>query len=189
MHVCGHCGIERRTLQGVRSHITQTPACNLAFERQVARRLAHQQQPAAEQDIGAIRPGPSDDLQVDGDGDVMMAEEEVRVPGGNPYRVTVEEVEDIEAGGLPKRPWVGEYPEVARVGEALRQATTIFEELREKRRTAGTSHFAPFDDREEWELAKWLMTSGLSQEAIDEYLTLPIVRQHASTSRYCGHLY
>ncbi|TFK84310.1 hypothetical protein K466DRAFT_496815 [Polyporus arcularius HHB13444] len=95
----------------------------------------------------------------------------------NPYRVTVEEVEDVEAGGLPRRPWAGEYPEDARVGAVLRDAHTIFEALREKRRAAGEGSFAPFESREEWDLAKWLVTSGLSQDAIDEYLTLPIVRK------------
>ncbi len=180
LHTCGHCGVERRTVQGVRSHITQTPACNLAFERQVARRLARQpsgQQVAGDAEDDLNEPAAfGDNLQGDVDEDVVMADEEVRAPPGNPYRVTVEEVEDVEAGGLPKKPWAGEYPEDARAGEVLRKATTVFEELQEKRRTAGTKHFAPFDDREEWELAKWLMTSGLSQEAIDNYLTLPIVR-------------
>ncbi|RPD57369.1 hypothetical protein L227DRAFT_507016 [Lentinus tigrinus ALCF2SS1-6] len=102
---------------------------------------------------------------------------EIPLPPVNPSRVTVEEVEDVEAGGLPKRPWLGEFPEEAHVGEVLRNASTVFEELREKRQTAGTGTFAPFENREEWELARWLVMSGLSQEAIDEYLTLPIVSE------------
>ena len=93
------------------------------------------------------------------------------------YRVTVEEVEDIELGGLPRRPWVGEYPEEAHIAAVLRHASTIFEELRDQRENTGLTNYVPFENREEWELAKWLITSGLSQEAINEYLTLPIVRQ------------
>ena len=76
-----------------------------------------------------------------------------------------------------RRPWVGEYPEEAHIAAVLRHASTIFEELRDQRENTGLTNYAPFENCEEWELAKWLITSGLSQEAINEYLTLPIVRQ------------
>ena len=94
----------------------------------------------------------------------------------NPRRVTVEEVEDIEPGGLPRRPWLGEYPDPT-VGNVLRQAKTFFEDIHERKSVAGQSNFAPFANREEWELARFLVRSGLSQEAIQDYLTLPIVCQ------------
>ncbi|RDX46169.1 hypothetical protein OH76DRAFT_1356587 [Lentinus brumalis] len=100
----------------------------------------------------------------------------------NPFRVTVEEVEDIEPGGLPRRPFLGEFPEEFCVGAVFGKAKTSFEELHHKRTEAGNGSYAPFENREEWELAKWLMTSGLSQEAIDQYLTLPITRDRTQVS-------
>ncbi|KAI0709807.1 hypothetical protein C8Q76DRAFT_624659 [Earliella scabrosa] len=98
----------------------------------------------------------------------------------NPRRVTVEEVEDIEPGGLPKRPWVGEFPHDA--GSILRQAKTFFEEIRDRKVAASKTNFAPFANREEWELASFLIRSGLSQESIEDYLTLPITRNRTSPS-------
>ena len=111
--------------------------------------------------------------------DVEWPEDDV--PQAGPGRVTVEEVEDEEAGGIPKRPWVGEFPAAA--GSVLWYARTCFEKLLEKyHASAGNMDIftgTPFSDREEWELARWLVKSGLSQEAIEQYLTLPIVRKHA----------
>ncbi|KAI9001504.1 hypothetical protein BD414DRAFT_372959, partial [Trametes punicea] len=89
-----------------------------------------------------------------------------------PGRVTVEEVEDIDAGGFPKRPWTGEYPnEVATI---LGRAQTFFEELLEKQERMEKGLHAPFTDEEEWGLGSWLATSGLSQEEINKFLNLPI---------------
>ncbi|KAI1788264.1 hypothetical protein LXA43DRAFT_838986, partial [Ganoderma leucocontextum] len=89
-----------------------------------------------------------------------------------PRGVTVEEVEDDEAGGLPKRPWIGEFPRA--VASILRKAKTVFEELRDTKCSQREDNFAPFANREEWELASFLVHSGLSQEQIEDYLTLPI---------------
>jgi len=39
-------------------------------------------------------------------------------------------------------------------------------------REAGDTPWAPFESKDEWELARWLMTSGISQMQIDEFLKL-----------------
>ncbi|OJT15374.1 hypothetical protein TRAPUB_8065, partial [Trametes pubescens] len=40
---------------------------------------------------------------------------------------------------------------------------------------AGDSPWAPFQDKEEWQLAHWLVTSGLMQSSIEKYLKLSIM--------------
>ncbi|OBZ67180.1 hypothetical protein A0H81_13050 [Grifola frondosa] len=92
----------------------------------------------------------------------------------------VEEVEDEEPGGLPKRPWIEDFPLLA--AEVFGQASTQFEDIHAEKHTAGEDQWAPFADREEWELAEWLMTTGISQEAIDSYLKLPITRKRSALS-------
>ena len=42
--------------------------------------------------------------------------------------------------------------------------------------------FHPFADQEEWELARCLMTSGISVNKMDEILKLPIVSSFVSDS-------
>lgn len=42
-------------------------------------------------------------------------------------------------------------------------------------RQAGREAWEPFEDLDDWELGKWLMMSGASQEMIDKFLKLSIV--------------
>ncbi|EJF60224.1 hypothetical protein DICSQDRAFT_63569 [Dichomitus squalens LYAD-421 SS1] len=98
------------------------------------------------------------------------------------HHVTVEDVpdEDLDAGGLPRCPWVEDYPGPA--GTPLGGAKTLFEEYRDVHKEAGKGRWAPFESEEEWELAQWLLTSGLSQQAIDKYLKLDITRNRTQPS-------
>lgn len=42
--------------------------------------------------------------------------------------------------------------------------------------------FYPFASKSEWETASWLIRSGLSTHAIDEFFTLPLVSSHLLSS-------
>ncbi|KAJ7501398.1 hypothetical protein B0H11DRAFT_1653535, partial [Mycena galericulata] len=47
-----------------------------------------------------------------------------------------------------------------------------FEKLREEKTAAGRAPWEPFESEDEWELARWLVTSGTSQTKVDEFLKL-----------------
>jgi hypothetical protein len=49
---------------------------------------------------------------------------------------------------------------------------TNFEEHFKHQIKAGDAPWMPFESENEWELARWLMTSGVSQKQIDEFLKL-----------------
>ncbi|EJF55509.1 hypothetical protein DICSQDRAFT_175819 [Dichomitus squalens LYAD-421 SS1] len=104
--------------------------------------------------------------------DLSGSANDLAAPHDRPGHVTVDEVDDIEVGGIPKFPWTGEYP--AEVATETGQARTFFEELLETQEKAGKGIYAPFANEEEWGLGSWLATSGLSQEEIDKFLALPI---------------
>lgn len=89
------------------------------------------------------------------------------------HRVTVEDVPDCEEGGLPKKVWIEDFPGDA--GRPDGTSETLFERMRSEKTKAGDSPWAPFEDEEEWQLAHWLVTSGLTQSSIEKYLKLPIV--------------
>ncbi len=93
-------------------------------------------------------------------------------------RVTVEEVPDEEEGGLPRVPWIQDYPGAA--GKTFNMGETSFECIRRRKAKAGEDLWAPFECQEEWELAEWLVTSGLSQTNIDKFLKLEIVSSQTS---------
>ncbi|KAI0764847.1 hypothetical protein C8Q74DRAFT_1370751 [Fomes fomentarius] len=170
---CGHCKKVKLTIPGLRRHITQSPTCCRALSAQVTRRLDA---------MGTDNPVVEWDPSSNSRGSDLHADEEYAVPEVNDMAVNPNMAqEDIEAGGLLKKPWVGNYPDG--VASIVGKGKTMFETLLlETNRAAGVSNFTPFEDREEWELASWLVSSGLSQEAIEEYLTLPITCGHTQPS-------
>ena len=193
---CPHCQKCRFiTKAGLSSHITQSPACQKAKQRECERAAAaSSSSDNIENTMAGGNPAPAEadsDIPMQDQIDEPLTNDSIMhdAPLGNgdppiqlpprpvagPGRVTVEEVEDEEAGGLPKRPWIGEFPKA--VATILRKAKTVFEELRDTKRSRGEGSFAPFANREEWELASFLVRSGLSQEQIEDYLTLPIVSE------------
>ena len=52
---------------------------------------------------------------------------------------------------------------------------TAFEKIRATQENDQEEAWGPFKDEEEWDLARWLMTSTCSQTKMDEFLMLPIV--------------
>jgi hypothetical protein len=52
---------------------------------------------------------------------------------------------------------------------------TIFEKIRAAQENDQEEAWGPFKDEEEWDLARWLMTSSCSQTKMDDFLKLPIV--------------
>ncbi|KAI0730422.1 hypothetical protein C8Q76DRAFT_566105, partial [Earliella scabrosa] len=87
--------------------------------------------------------------------------------------VTVEEVPDEGDSDIPSNPWVEDFPQP--VGTTYGEDATYFEHFRRMKEAKGEHPWMPFESEEEWELARWLMTSGLSKKAIDDYLKLKIV--------------
>jgi hypothetical protein len=85
-------------------------------------------------------------------------------------RPTVEDEEDEEAGGRGRFPM--EYP--GNVAEILGTGETEFQKLYKQQQASEQNPWAPFEDKDEWELAEWLMKRA-NKTSIDEFLKLPIV--------------
>jgi hypothetical protein len=69
-----------------------------------------------------------------------------------------------------------------RAADILGTAQTSFEEMRATREAAGIGNYAPFADKDEWELAEWLI-NNVNQRATDEFLKLPIVSNNKTSLR------
>lgn len=82
--------------------------------------------------------------------------------------VTIEEIEDEEAGARFPEKYPGNVAEVLGTGE------TMFETLQNRSEASGQSPWEPFQDQDEWELAEWLAKS-VNKTATEEFLKLPIV--------------
>ncbi|KAF8874920.1 hypothetical protein BD779DRAFT_1678483 [Infundibulicybe gibba] len=103
--------------------------------------------------------------------------------GRAPRQVMIEEIEDeaYHRNDEPSegRRWVEDFPTPTGsivegiISEAL---PTKFEEIRLRKNQSGEAPWAPFSDQDEWELARWLMKSGISQTEREKFLGLKKVR-------------
>jgi hypothetical protein len=114
-------------------------------------------------------------------------------------RVTIEEVENINTLGQSSGEGDSEMLEegsdtgfefiedyLAEAGmPGPRRMKTPFEILKKAQQDENKEPWSPFANEEEWELAKWLMTAGVSQARMDEFLKLSIVSEIVQTHLYC----
>ncbi|KAJ7263772.1 hypothetical protein C8J57DRAFT_1230967 [Mycena rebaudengoi] len=192
---CTYCLANIATRQGLASHIAQSKACRQRHHE--AYEAASDSEQASESgndtEIGDGTAGlggdADDDTDIrdgdgaqyedtdhayDSDGIADLPEIEPPVDNSNARkrpRATVEEVEDEDDR------WTQDFPEEQYAGATFAECQTEFEQLREQQKAAGLPPWAPFETQKEWDLARWLMTAGLSGKNIDEYLKLETVRE------------
>ena len=70
--------------------------------------------------------------------------------------------------------WIEEFPSLA--GVPIGEGVSCFEKWRRNQKNKNEPPWSPFESCEEWELAQWLITSGISQKKIDTFLKLKTVR-------------
>ena len=90
--------------------------------------------------------------------------------------VRVEDVDDEEAVGTPPRDgrWAETFPTPA--GTIKGRGLPSFERHRRTQEAEGDLPWAPFESKDDWELARWLVKSGVSQNKMNEFLKLGMVR-------------
>ena len=102
-------------------------------------------------------------------------------------QVTMEEVEDVDAPGRSSKfnldasesddvelEFVEDFEGEA--GTPGKMKRTPFEKIRDEQKKAGEHVLGKFADADEWGMAQWLMTAGVSQNRREAFLKLPIVR-------------
>ncbi|PBK94482.1 hypothetical protein ARMGADRAFT_1062603 [Armillaria gallica] len=101
-------------------------------------------------------------------------------------RVTVEDVED--EGDTQPSSWSRDslvfvdYPDAGAEIEGAGEGETTFERIRREKQKRGEEVWAPFKSRKEWELARWLMMSGVSQADIDRFAKLGVIQEKVEPS-------
>ncbi|PSS06857.1 hypothetical protein PHLCEN_2v3534 [Hermanssonia centrifuga] len=149
IHRCFYCGATKPTRQGLRSHIAQRQSCQAAF-------LA-QGRPSIRSDLTGGLSSETDDVishndHAPDDGISALAPEGQEEPRSK--RARVEDVEDIEAGGLPSDPYI--RLDTA-AGKVKGKGQTSFEELKKKRAEDAGQEMNPWDltARRRWQCEIW----------------------------------
>lgn len=189
VHRCFYCGASKPTPQGLKSHISQSLACKIEFKRRTASNVIRNNVAdgmssvplASELEDFPEMSRVEDQSRSSVDMDFQMYTEDLERSPDTPMsrRASMEEIDEEEAGGLPKQPYVdlAAADEVRTYGRGQTAFEAIDERQGRRARAQGTAHnpWAPFANDEEWGLSKWLLSSGLSQKAIDRYLKLKYV--------------
>ncbi|KAJ7743396.1 hypothetical protein B0H16DRAFT_1664152 [Mycena metata] len=94
-----------------------------------------------------------------------------------PRGVTIEEVEDEDAPGAPR--YFEDFPKPAGYTVEENPVETVFEAIRRMQEENGQAPWAPFDNEDDWNLARWLSKAGVSGGNINEFLKLNNIKDGA----------
>ncbi|KAF7323509.1 hypothetical protein MKEN_00570500 [Mycena kentingensis (nom. inval.)] len=177
MPQCEFCKEWKSTAFGVTSHQAQSPHCRAkqaaieAKKRRDAQTLAAaaSMPDAMDLDPPTYNP-PMDNIP----------------PPADSRRARVEDVEDMGDPVSfydPREVHIQQYPAERRAGERKRRVTeTEYEAQLRRSRESGGQPWGPWASMDEWDLGRWIMSAGLSQAKIDEFLHLKIVRDKLALS-------
>ena len=70
--------------------------------------------------------------------------------------------------------WIESFPEQKQAGATFWEACHLFEVICDEQVLHGDEIWGPFENEEEWELAKWLI-KNVGHNQTEEFLKLPIV--------------
>ncbi|OBZ73416.1 hypothetical protein A0H81_07111, partial [Grifola frondosa] len=157
---------------GLQSHLMQKLSCRNAL-REAMERKHH---------TAALNTAASESLGDELDFDVFsnIIKETSDSPHTHPHPLSSAAASETTSRRVRVEEWRTMKPGACQGGLGLGifllrlHIKTTFENIQDQKREADESSWTPFACKEEWELANWLMSTVLSQNAIEDYLTLPI---------------
>jgi len=176
---CRYCGKPNvsRSLQGLKSHISQTPECQA---RQDEEHLLLNRDRRARADSQRTRREPvehhpeQENLE---EGNAPPTSDTDEPPS---KRARVDSDNDDESFQPTNANFIVDYPAEAQAGAIIQDSRdgleTRFEKIQRAQQCAGDATWAPFSSLADWELSRWLVQSGVSQREIDKFLKLEAVR-------------
>nr|VWO99055.1 Uncharacterized protein [Ganoderma boninense] len=174
---CRGCKILFNNQKVKNQHISASPDCLAVYEALSTQQASVQPpplEPAPPTRIEHIAPLPYAPLHwpdINYDQPSPPAADAAEESAPKRRRVTVEEVEEESS---EEKSWIHErFP--GEVAASLGTGVTVFSDALEEQNSMQEQPYAPFRDRKEWGLAKWLMRRT-NQTGADEYLKLEITR-------------
>jgi len=180
-HRCGNCGKDLPTAAGLNRHIANIPGCRKQREQEALRReSARSPHPCVTSNNTTGPQYDSPALNFPPEELPAFIPPERKHPTSPDHstseppskRAQMEEDrnDDSEAGSC--RRWIQEFHGAA---EVLGEGKTLFEEIHESQEAMCKPPMAPFEDNDEWELARWLI-KNVTQTATEEFLKMEGVR-------------
>ena len=188
-HKCAYCPAQLATAQGLHSHIVQSKKCHVICARHKTSSVdSNLDSSKLNNQLGGDMNTMEIDTPFDNDSNsppyieldppvdnpVLLEEERVEEerPTWDSRHATIENVED-EDDITKYSCFIEDFPEPAGLPHSADKTwLSDFEHHLYEQKKAGDVPWVPFETEDEWELARWLMTSGMSQTKIDSFLKL-----------------
>ncbi|CAK5272543.1 unnamed protein product [Mycena citricolor] len=175
---CRFCNFAVRTTRGLASHIAQRPACKQKLQETISRQAATTEDDEyfTADSSGSISPAATaNPIAEDNPDDPMLGNEAPPPRDGAHSAAAVEDANNDH--------YFEDYEGPAgSIVEDCNVAKSAFDTLRQQQVQEGKMAWAPFESRADWELAQWLVTSGVSQKSLDTFLKLEKISNEGKTS-------
>ncbi|KAI6038726.1 hypothetical protein EDC04DRAFT_2896102 [Pisolithus marmoratus] len=191
-HCCDYCLKPITTLAGIKRHISQSTACQQQWN-EVLKRMAgtvvsadndHQMDNGLDNTPGVPSDWYNESDGSDAGGDMFNIEEGPLVqqlqavpkpkPKPEPKSRHTSVEDNIKVGTSPANPghFVKQYTGIA--AQIFGSRHTVFEEMEKAEYKNCRNQWSPFQSKEEWDLACFLM-KNVGQTKIDEFLKLSLI--------------
>ncbi|KIJ43709.1 hypothetical protein M422DRAFT_252953 [Sphaerobolus stellatus SS14] len=190
LHQCPHRTVMFTKEGSLSSHLRQKLSCKHTFNAQQAQLRTRKQPNPQPLDISAIQETFEDDPPEDWNMEPDFTEQQELKNTAFEFHITQEN--DASSPPLsPLHPHINEIPDNDHLyqqkfprptGMSYGIGQTRYDELQQMQREGKLGKVRPFADVEEWELAQWLLRSGVSQSEMDNFLKLDIARNRLGTS-------
>jgi hypothetical protein len=167
---CRYCGFKAKSSGGLNSHISQSPAC---LDKIIAANppASHSQKQPHSPIPGSstFESRVSDDMPIYS----SLLEERPAIK-----RARVDPDEDDPARIKMDIVFEDFIPPAGEPRPKSAEMRSGFEQLRDEQLSKGEQPWFPFTSVEDWDYARWIMESGLSQMEINKMLKLDIVSEY-----------
>ncbi|KAF7293857.1 hypothetical protein HMN09_01181700 [Mycena chlorophos] len=186
---CRFCGKVTKSEGGLQSHYTQRQRCAELLARyldsQVDTGTDSDSESESESDVDAPKsrfpsPAPAPAMDIDSGVDIARSPESPAQDRRARVDPVDDEDEDMDAVGIPR--WFEPHPKGGGAVLEEMKGKTPFELLREEQLALGDTLWAPFKDAGDWELARWLVESGVSRTKMEEFFKLDKIKFGAKPS-------
>ena len=185
-YACRYCkkSSVARSLQGLRSHISQSPECRACRDEE--RTLLSRNRSTRDGVPHAHQQPTRCSRQEESLDDDTMPPPDDHIDDHRSKRAWVDDCDDDNNDNdndnfrFTHVNFIIDYPEDACAGAILEDTNdgleTRFDKIKCAQQATGTPAWAPFNSLADWELSRWLVQSGVSQREIDKFLKLELVR-------------